>query len=156
MNLKNCKSFDNYSNFIYSYGLATTNIEHCHFTRCGGPIAILAHEEPNYYADRYGTLNIDANSTLVNYVTGGEAWFNLFGGAGLVNKVKPLSSGLNAASKLVGEAAGISLNKSFVRIRPGTENSGSPVEEINLIAVIIKFLVFSEAILGEKKRRELA
>ena len=26
----------------------------------------------------------------------------------------------------------------------------------NLIAVIIKFLVFSEAILGKKKRRELA
>lgn len=120
------KAFDNYSNFIYTYSKAKINVNHCYFTGCGGPIAILAHTSPDNNPDAYGELNIDETSTMINYVTGEEGWFKLLNCTGLVSGLKPLASMLQQASNKY------KLNKTFLRTRPN-----STVEEINLVALIM-------------------
>lgn len=101
--LDQCKSFDNYNSFVYSWG-GVINASNSTFGMCGGPCLI--QEQAGY--GESSPENFDASTltyelhgyvpksrfvdcTFDNYVAGTEAWFVQMGATSLVPQIKALS-----------------------------------------------------------------
>ena len=105
-----CKSYDNYNSFFYNSGsmIFARNSE---FAKCGGPIVIQDHTEiPQEGAETVTQFQFAEDTTvpcytpngnvgkcvfedcsLVNYITGEEAWFIEFGANLLAPQIKAMS-----------------------------------------------------------------
>ncbi|MBQ3494111.1 MAG: bacterial Ig-like domain-containing protein [Clostridia bacterium] len=133
-NMKNCIANDNFSSILYSFGQTKNTITNCSFTKCGGPISIVAHASPDKNPDAYGVYTIDSESKLENWVSGQEGWFNILNAGGLVNGLKPLSSALYDGSKKLADYDLIEKAKGFTKTE---EIDGQEVELINAISVVM-------------------
>lgn len=127
-NITKCKTYDNFSSIIYAWGENTVTIEDCELKRCGGPLAILCHVEPNEDKGLVPVYNVDSDTVLESYVTGQEAWFNIMGASALATVLKGFDASINAASQEFLQ------NKTF--IKTVTENS-STKEVLNVLAVVM-------------------
>ena len=95
--LNQVKCFNNYNSFMYNWGSQITATSSL-FRSCGGPVIIQDHADTDIYEEDNGmtvvgyapTTNF-VNCTLLNYVTGGEAWFQQFGATGVTSDIKMLS-----------------------------------------------------------------
>ena len=95
--LDKVKCYNNYNSFMYNWG-STITASNSLFRSCGGPIIIQDH----IYTDIYETdngLTIDGyaptcnfvDCTLLNYVSGSEAWFQQFNATAVTSDIKMLS-----------------------------------------------------------------
>lgn len=123
-----CKAYDNFSSIIYAWGKNVVSVEDCELKRCGGPLAILSHENPNDNPESFPVYNVDSDTILESYVTGQEAWFNIMGASALATVLKGFDSSINLASQVFNK------DKSF--IKTVTEN-GSTKEVLNVLAVVM-------------------
>lgn len=124
--ISNCKFSDNYNSFLYNWG-GVMDISDSYMGGCGGPIIIQDQvgipdagpwESPSgdvWYGFPPKTTFKDCE--LINYVNGGEAWFQQFNATSLIPTIKGLNqiyegfnktflAGLDAQSNLVPQKFG--------------------------------------------------
>ncbi len=95
--LNEVKCFNNYNSFMYNWG-SIIDVNSSLFRGCGGPVIIQDHTGTDTYEENYGrtvlgyapTTNF-TDCTILNYVSGSEAWFQQFNATMLTNDIKMLS-----------------------------------------------------------------
>lgn len=128
MNINNSIATDNFSNIIFSHGKTSINIKNSTLKNSGGPLFIVSHDDPDEASDAnnegllYGTISLDKDCIIENFVTGQEAWFVINNATGIVNAVKQLNAAFTGTGKAI--------------YRTTTYN-GEPLEELNLIGLVM-------------------
>lgn len=74
--MQKCKAYNGYSCFVYLYAAKDVHIDECNFESACGPVIIADHVD-NSDGDRPSAVTV-TNSELHSYVTGQEAWFNMY------------------------------------------------------------------------------
>ena len=108
--LNQVKCFNNYNSFMYNWG-STITASNSLFRSCGGPVIIQDHAGTDTYeadngmtVDGYAPTTNFVDCTILNYVSGSEAWFQQFNATTVTSDIKMLSDLLYATG----------LTKSFV------------------------------------------
>lgn len=115
-----CKFYDNYSNFLYSWG-GYMKIKNSEMIGAGGPVIIADHVSPKDSGGGTPSETIIENSKLESWVTGSEGWFNNMGAT-------------QAAAQMIGFDGLFFRNfgRTYVKIEnPGTN------EELKFINIIL-------------------
>ena len=95
--LDQVKCFNNYNSFMYNWG-SQISASNSLFRSCGGPVIIQDHAGTDTYEENNGmtvvgyapTVNF-VDCQIINYVTGGEAWFQQFNATSVTSDIKMLS-----------------------------------------------------------------
>ena len=106
---KNAKCKDNFNSFLYNWG-GQMNVTNCYFAGCGGPVMIQDHTgvakadsgKPHDTIE-HGTFEIYGHKPVTtftdcafeNFVTGGEAWFGMFGASSQAGAIKSMSDSIS-------------------------------------------------------------
>lgn len=89
--INNLKSYDTYCSTIFFCSGAKVNITNSNLERAGGPLLLLQQTnilEGHEPSTHIPVVTVDANSKLVNLVTGQESWFMATGATGYVPTIR--------------------------------------------------------------------
>lgn len=115
----NCKAYDSFNCFVYSWGASNVEIRDSEFIGAGGPAIIQDHVNATDADGGYvpGVKLIDSN--IQSYVAGSEGWFVLVGATGVVPQIKAMDLLFNP------------FGKSFLKI-----NKNNNIKYFNLVSVV--------------------
>ena len=105
--LTDVKITDSFANALFAWGQVQAELYNCEIGQCSGPAIVFSDTDITTDASAAGCgskLTFGAGTTVENYVTGLEAWFQAYGVAGDVGKMEELingspAGGLPAVSK---------------------------------------------------------
>ena len=101
--LTDVKITDSFANALFAWGQVQAELYNCEFGQCSGPAIVFSDTDITAAANAAGCgskLTFGAGTTVENYVTGLEAWFQAYGVAGDVGKMEELINGSLAAGGL--------------------------------------------------------
>ena len=96
-----CRSYDNFTGFVYNWG-SKMEIHNSDFVQSGGP-AILQDFVPKEKDVVNEVVHVPStvvtNTNIENYVAGNEGWFNMHGANAVVPSIKALDGFLNLVNR---------------------------------------------------------
>lgn len=100
-NVSKCKAYDNFSDFLYSWGASNVSITDSEMIGAGGPVIIADHCYKNGNDVNTGYIsNIKVtNSKLESIVSGSEGWFQIFNGSELAMQIKSMNAAFSPFGK---------------------------------------------------------
>lgn len=106
--IKNSKAYDSFNSAVYSFEKATFTVENCNFERAGGPLFLLAQQDPD--SDAAGVdipyVTVDDASIFQNFVTGSEFWFSSKGANSQIQTIVALNGVFNPIQKSITSGEG--------------------------------------------------
>ncbi len=84
--IQKCKSYNAYSCFVYVWGSNDVHIEDSDFNSAGGPVIIADHVQANEGNGIPSSVTVK-NSELHSYVTGQEAWFQMYNATAISSQI---------------------------------------------------------------------
>ncbi len=87
--IQKCKSYNAYSCFVYVWGSNDVHIDESEFNSAGGPVIIADHVTDE--RDMPSSVTV-TNSELHSYVTGQEAWFQMYQATNLTSQIFAMNS----------------------------------------------------------------
>ncbi len=89
--LTDVKITESFANALFAWGQVQAELYNCEFARCSGPAIVFSDTDitKTAYDAGYGSkLTFGVGTTVENYVSGTEAWFQAYGVAGQVGKME--------------------------------------------------------------------
>ncbi len=89
--LTDVKITDSFSNAFFAWGQVQAELNNCEIGQCSGPAIVFSDTDITAAANTAGCgskLTFGAGTTVENYVTGAEAWFQAYGVSGDVGKME--------------------------------------------------------------------
>ena len=97
-----CRAYDSFNCITYLWGASDVHVDHCDFNGSGGPVFIVDHIHQNdaneLYSGLASSLTI-TNSTMHSFVTGNEAWFQMYNASSVAAQLGALSAAFNPFGK---------------------------------------------------------
>ena len=96
-----CRAYDSFNSIMYVWGASDVHIDHCDFNGAGGPVFIVDHihqDNQQLYTGLPSWIEI-TNSTMHSFISGTEAWFDMYDATALAAQLKELSAAFNPFGK---------------------------------------------------------
>ncbi|MEG2159056.1 MAG: hypothetical protein RRY18_04180, partial [Clostridia bacterium] len=124
MTVNDCKAYNSFSVFVYSYGGKNIEINDCELDTCGGPAILLQELYKKEALKPELTIN---NSNIKALVSGNETWFTLTGSTAAVTSIKALNQLVALTSKGLSDAtSGAITSKTYLQN-----------DKVNFIAIML-------------------
>ncbi|MBO4572408.1 MAG: hypothetical protein J5762_01375 [Clostridia bacterium] len=91
--IDSCKAYDAFDCLIYAWGAEDVVIKDSEIIGAGGPAMIVDHVDPSDPDGGTPSCVTVINSNIHSYITGQEAWFNMYNAGGIVAQIVSLNAG---------------------------------------------------------------
>ncbi|MBP5176954.1 MAG: hypothetical protein ILP02_00040, partial [Clostridia bacterium] len=91
--LEKCKGYDSFTTLLYVWGSTDVNIVDSEFIGAGGPVMIVDHVGVTDPDGGTPSCVKVKNSQLHSYITGQEAWFNMYNASSIVSQIVMMNAG---------------------------------------------------------------
>ncbi|MBO7525517.1 MAG: hypothetical protein J6T42_01805 [Clostridia bacterium] len=96
-----CRAYDSFNSIMYVWGASDVHIDHCDFNGAGGPVFIVDHihqDNQQLYTGLPSWIEV-TNSKMHSFVTGTEAWFDMYNASSIASLLKDMSAAFNPFGK---------------------------------------------------------